>query len=359
MLLASVAAAGCSDDDSDSAAASRTSPTTTGARDGSQPAGSVIVRVGDAEISQAKYDRDLRRIAAGYATARTLPGRRYYVPPDYTLCIENRREWGSVPADWPASRVRIQCRRNHGRLRRSILRSLIVDEWLDQEAARLRIDPPSDPTARITELPTQLAEAGVRKVDMHVSDAEIDAYYERHRSYLRRPEQRPWRAVLSGTRAKAEQARKALERGVGWAAVARRYGDPNSGSAPQDWIATPDNAEPQLTKAVFAAPTGALIGPIATESGFYVLTVGKLRPAHQFSLEASRKAIVPVLRTRHREAAQIRYWRDLRLTARAHTVCLGELTLPECSNGRRNRFDAAGGQFGYTNPRPVLPTSDG
>ena len=349
--------AGCSDDDSDSAAAPQRTSTqqSTEARESTEAAGPAIVRVGDVEISRVRYERLLAKTAAGYAKARTLPGRRYYVPPKYSLCIRNRREWRSVPADWPASKVRIQCRHNHQRLRTSLLSSLIEDEWLDQEADKQGIEPPTDPTARFSELPAELAQAAVDMADAPVSDLDVAKYYRRHRGFLRRPEQRNWRAVLFPEEAKAQRAKDAIERGLGWAAAARRYGNPDVGAVPQDSVVSPDSVEIGLRKPIFQADKGELVGPVASQSGFYVFTVEKIAPAEQLSLAESREAIVPVLETNRREQAQIDYWRAMRLAARERTVCLTELEVPDCSNGPRARFDADGVAFGRTNPRPVLP----
>ncbi len=354
VLLAAVPVAGCSDDDSDSAAAPQRTSTqqSTEAHESNEAA---IARVGDVEISLAKYERLVRTVAAGYAKARTLPGRRYYVPPEYALCIRNRREWRSVPADWPPARVRIQCRHNHQRLRTSLLTSLIQDEWLEQEAADQGVDVPADETARLTELPAQLAEPAVAKANLAISDADVARYYRRHRSNLRRPEERWWRAVLSDTEARASKARQALQAGASWEKVASRYNDPDSGALPLDSLANPDSNGPPLDRVVFSAGRGELIGPVATRDGFYVLKVARITPPRQYSLAESRAAIVPVLETRRKEDAQIAYWRAMRLAARERTLCLTELVVPECSNGPRKRFDAGGTAFGHTNPRPQLP----
>lgn len=251
VVVAVLALTACSDDD-DSAAAPRTDTTaTTSERTGAD--GPAVARVGDVEISQAAFERLIRRAAAGYAKARTYPGRRYYVPPKYALCVRNRREWGSVPKSWPAARVRVQCRHNHRRLRTSLLTSMIEDEWIEQEAAKQGLEPPSDEIERVSQFPTELAQAAVDSADMTISDAEIARYYRQHRSWLRRPPERNWRTVLSDTAARAARARQALEQGVAWEKVARRYGDPESGSTPQDWIANPVNRQPVVTRAVFGA----------------------------------------------------------------------------------------------------------
>jgi foldase protein PrsA len=345
----------CSEDDPESAAAPSTdSATETSARSGAD--GPAVARVGDVEISRAAYERFVRRTAAGYAKARTLPGRTYYVPPKYALCIRNRREWGSVPKSWPAARVRIQCRHNHQRLRTSLLTAMIQDEWLEEEAGKQGVAVPVDETARLTELPAQLAESAVAKANLDVSDADVARYYRQHRSYLRKPEERWWRAVLSDTEARAGQARQALAAGASWEKAARRYNDPASGTLPLDSLSSPGGNDPPLEQPIFTARRGELVGPVATQAGFYILSVERIAPPRQYSLRQSRTAIEPVLETRRKEDAQIAYWRAMRLAARERTMCLTAVVVPECSNGPRRRFDPLGGSpFGHTNPRPTLP----
>ena len=56
-----------------------------------------------------------------------------------------------------------------------------------------------------------------------VSDAQIAAYYNKNKQRFAQPERRDLRIVLTKDKAKAEQARKALESGQSFKTVAKKY----------------------------------------------------------------------------------------------------------------------------------------
>src|ERR671935_128202 len=56
-----------------------------------------------------------------------------------------------------------------------------------------------------------------------VSNAQIAAYYNKNKARFAQPEQRELRIVLTKDKAKAEQAKKALDSGDSWKTVAKKY----------------------------------------------------------------------------------------------------------------------------------------
>ena len=84
--------------------------------------------------------------------------------------------------------------------------------------------------------------------------------------------------MLTKTRAQAQQARSALERGATWKQVARRYSLDDTSK--RDGGRLPAQAEGTLDKpldrAVFRARKGRLVGPVKTQYGYYVFTVTRV-----------------------------------------------------------------------------------
>ncbi len=345
MLATSLPLAACSDDAPD-----------TQTRGSSPSTSQAIARVGDASISLAQYQRRLRTAERTYAQSRGVSGSRYYVPPNFRICVVNRRRLGSDRPQATDSMVRAQCRRNYEYRRSSTLSTMIEDLWIKQEASTQGLAPPSDPYVRALAFPARLARRTVEAIDrQEISESAIARYYRTHRRYFITPEQRVARAIVSSTPERARQAKRALDEGMGWNAAARSYGQPGIGSEPQRLAGSRKLFDFGLRAPFFGARRGVVIAPVHAQAGWYALQVRAIEPPRLLSLAESRGAIATFLAERRHNQAAIDYWSRVRRTVRARTVCLVRLTVPECRNGSRDDFDPDGTIFTQRVKKPSLP----
>lgn len=114
-----------------------------------------------------------------------------------------------------------------------------------------------------------------------VTDADVLAYYNKNKAQYAQPESRNLHVVLTKTEADANKAKKALEGGDSFAAVAKKYSidqvTKNAGGKLEN--VAKGQQEKALETAAFSAKAGQLVGPVKSESGYYVLRVDKVTPA--------------------------------------------------------------------------------
>lgn len=343
-LVLPVAGVGCSDDDGDpaSSAAATTAPAQATKQDESTSTSDVLVRVGQTEITRARYDAVNLRLERNYGADRGYPGKRYFAPPRYRLCVKDRRLRRSVPPDASVEAVRKECRHIFWGGRRQLLGNLIEAEWTAREAAKQHVKAPPGFIARLNTLVPKLSARAVETADANVSDEEIAAYYDKYETTLQQPEQRRFREVVSATRTKAQRAKAALRAGRSWDAVVREYGE--RGMTPTEPLTMAQaGMEPALAEAVFGTRTGKLTGPLPVTSGFAVVEVERVIAPHLPALAKVSDSIKVVLSNYKRQRAASDAWRAMRIDARRRTVCLTDLKVPACSNGPNEGFDAYGG----------------
>jgi foldase protein PrsA len=128
-----------------------------------------------------------------------------------------------------------------------------------------------------------------------VTDAAVDEFVATHPQRV--PERRDFRMIFARTRATAQAARVALERGLSWTATAKRYSADhrtNQRGGLLKWV--PEGSiEHPLERAVFRARRNRLTGPVHTASGYYVFTVVAVHPGRAESLAKQREAAREIL----------------------------------------------------------------
>lgn len=167
-----------------------------------------------------------------------------------------------------------------------------------------------------------------------VTDANVDAYIAEN-GPMEIPEQRDLRVVLTTTRAQAQQARAALERGVPWKQVVQRYsldqesagnGGRLTGQA-KEWLPKP------LARAVFRARKGRLVGPVKTREGYYVFKVTRVKPVSAVPADKHRRLVRDHLTSTAEEAALTTFVTAFTATWKARTVCAPAYDwVKDCSN---------------------------
>jgi parvulin-like peptidyl-prolyl isomerase len=128
-------------------------------------------------------------------------------------------------------------------------------------------------------LTNKIYEAVIKKVT--VSDADIQAYYDKNPTQYQQPASRQVRHILVKDEALAQKLHDQIENGADFAALAKKY--------TQDTASKVDGGKLTAFKGrtaqpfddfVFSAKTGELSDPIKTEFGWHLIeTLGPIKPA--------------------------------------------------------------------------------
>jgi foldase protein PrsA len=377
------------------------------------PAGSVA-KVGDESITKADFDKWLESASAGAAAGGQAVAPD---PPKFEKCVAAKEsqpqpQGGQKPT---TAQLEKQCKDEYEQLKGDVMQFLIQAEWVRQEAeeqdinvsdqeVRNRLEeekkrafPGKDGEKRYQEF---LKTSGMSEEDIlfrfrletlqqkltqkiteseaKVTDQDVKDYYEKNKKRFAQPERRDLNVVLTKTKARAQEAKGALDDGQGFKQVSKRYSIDEGSKAQGGKL--PDVAEGQQEKAfndaIFAAKRGQLQGPVKTQFGWYVFEVTKVKPASQQSLEQSEETIKNLLRSQRQQRALDDWIKDFRERYKEQTVCADDYEVGECDNAPRERTDtgpASGGapqgqpppggqpapQGGGAAPQPVQPQPQG
>jgi len=350
------------------------------------PAGSVA-KVGDSTIKKSDFDKWLNSASQGAAQggAAAAPD-----PPSYSKCVaakskQAQPQGGKKPDN---AALKKQCRQEYDQLKGDVMQFLIQAEWVQQEAkerdvkvsdqeVRNRLDEEKKRAFRgkngekryqdflkssgmseediifrfrLETLQQKLTQKVTRE-QSKVSEADIKAYYDKNKKRFAQPERRDLKVVLTKTKAKAEQARKALKRGQSFKAVAKTYSIDQASKRQGGKL--PDVTEGQQEKAfnnaIFEAKKGKLQGPVKTQFGYYVFEVTKVTAASQQSYEQSKQTIRNLLRSQRQQKSLDRFIKDFRERYKEQTVCADAYEVAECNNAPKAKTDtgpASGGAPG-------------
>ena len=354
-----------------------------------------VAKVGDTVITQEKFDKWMTTAVKGQAggAKAVVPD-----PPDFTKCVAGKKDL-PTPEGQPepsAADLKKQCKTEFDELKRSVMQFLIQSEWVLQEAEEQGVTVKDAEVAKSFEdqkkqaFPKEadyqkfLASSGMSEKDIlfrvrlqflrdeltkkisekatKVSDEQISAYYDKNKKQFAQPERRDLLLVVTKTRPKAEEAKKALEGGQPWKKVATKFSiDEATKSQGGKFPGVAEGQqEPQLDKLTFAADKGELVGPVKTQFGWYVVEVDKILPASQQSLEESKDTIKNLLRSEGQQKALDRFVKDFRQEYKAVTECDTEYRVAECKNAPKEESDtgpASGGNpGGQQQPAQPAPT---
>ena len=186
---------------------------------------------------------------------------------------------------------------------------------------------------RLEQLSNKLREKVIKGKDK-VTDAQIEEYYDKNKERFAQPERRDLRIVLTKTKAKADEAKAALEGGESWKSVAKKYSiDQASKNQGGTLLAVAKGQqEPALDKAVFSAEKGELAGPVKTQFGYYVFEVQKVTPATQQTLEQAKATIKQLLASENQQKALDKFIKDFQKKWKDKTNCRKGYVTQDCKN---------------------------
>jgi foldase protein PrsA len=156
-----------------------------------------------------------------------------------------------------------------------------------------------------------------------VSDAEVERYYQSHRSGYERPARRRVRHILVRTREQADELERKLRAGADFAALARRYSvDPGTATAGGELAGgiVQGQTLPAFDRVAFSLKTHAISAPVHTPSGWEIVqATSDVTPRTTTPLSSVRPTIEAVLLAAKRENA-LPEWVDETRAAYAERV---------------------------------------
>jgi foldase protein PrsA len=357
-----------------------------------------VAKVDDAVIEKDTFDRWMR-IASVSAQGPVQGGQQPQVsipqPPDFAQCVAQKKKTApKPPKGQPQPReadFKAQCQQEYEGLRDQVMQLLIQNEWVVGEAEQQGIEV-SDAEVRkafeeqkkqsfpkekdyqeflktsgfteqdilfrvrLEQLSNKLRDKIIKGKDQ-VSDAQVKAYYEKNKQRFAQPERRDLRIVLTRDKAKAEQAKDALESGQSWKQVARKFSiDQASKNQGGTLLAVAKGQqEPALDKAVFDAEKGKLVGPVKTQFGWYVFQVQKVTPASQQSVQEASQTIKGILASENQQKALDTFIKDFQKEWKEKTNCRKGFVTQDCSEAPKPDTNAQTGPPGAVPAQPQQP----
>ena len=328
--------------------------------------GNAVAEVDGTPITRQDFDHWMKIAAKSSGTA--VPK-----PPDFAECVATARKAQAKAAKGQPkvtdAQLKTQCKQQYDQMRDQVINLLVSFEWVEGEAkaqnlkatdaevkkafdAQRKQSFPKDADykkflansgqteqdilkrVRLDTLSNKIRDKVVKGKDK-VSDAQVAAYYNKNKSSFGQPETRDLRVVLTNTKAKANQAKAALQNGTGWPAVAKKYSIDDASKAQGGKL--PGVAKGQQEKAfddaIFSAKKGALTGPVKTQFGWYVFDVTKVTPASQQTLAQATPQIKQTLGTQNQQKALNSFVTDFRNRWKDKTDCRDGYKTSDCKNG--------------------------
>jgi foldase protein PrsA len=145
-----------------------------------------------------------------------------------------------------------------------------------------------------------------------VSDADIKAYYDKHKAQYVQPESREVRHILVKTKGLADRLYAQIKDGGDFAKLARRYSeDTTTAKLGGKYTAYKGKSVAPFDQFVFAAKTGDVSKPIKTQFGWHVIEVlSDVKPAATRPLAEVRDSISSTLLQQKQQQALQQWAKD-------------------------------------------------
>jgi len=129
--------------------------------------------------------------------------------------------------------------------------------------------------------------------DVKVSNAEVKAYYNSHKSQYGQPETREVRHILVPKKALADSLYAQLKSGANFATLAKKYSkDPGSASNGGKLTISKGQTVPAFDKTAFALKKGELSKPVHTQYGYHIIqALSAIKPAQTTPLSKVEQSI--------------------------------------------------------------------
>ena len=128
---------------------------------------------------------------------------------------------------------------------------------------------------------------------VHVSDADIKAYFDKNHAVYDKPEQVRARHILVADPKTANEVLAKLKNGGNWDALAKQYStDPASKDKGGELgLFGRGQMVPQFQDAAFGAKVGQIVGPVKSPFGYHIIQVEEKKPAVKGTLASASDQI--------------------------------------------------------------------
>jgi foldase protein PrsA len=128
---------------------------------------------------------------------------------------------------------------------------------------------------------------------IHVSEADIKAYFDKNHAVFDKPEQVRARHILVTNEATARQVLAKLKAGGNWDALAKQYSTDvsNKDKGGELGFFGKGQMVPQFQDAAFNAKVGQIVGPVKSPFGYHIIQVEEKKPAQRATLAAAHDQI--------------------------------------------------------------------
>jgi len=330
--------------------------------------GDAVATVDGTSISKSDFDHWMTVAAkSGGQSGAAAPK-----PPGFADCIKQKRKTTPKPAKGQPkvtdSQLKTQCKQEYNSLRDQVMQLLVSFEWIEGEAKAKGIKV-SDKEVKASfdkqkkqafpkaaDFDKFLKDSGQTEGDIlkrvrldtlsnkirdkvtkgkdKVTDAQIAAFYNKNKARFAQPERRDLRIVLTKDKAKAEQAKKAIEGGQSFKSVAKKYSIDEASKAQGGKLpaVAKGQQEKALDTAIFAADKGKLTGPVKTQFGYYVFEVTKIAKATQQTLDQAKPTIKQTLASQNQQKSLDSFVKSFRKRWKAKTECRDAYRTQDCKN---------------------------
>jgi peptidyl-prolyl cis-trans isomerase D len=124
--------------------------------------------------------------------------------------------------------------------------------------------------------------------DVKISDEDLHAAYNEHRSEFEKPATRSAEVISAPDEAKAKTLAAQWSGGADWAAMQKATEAAGASAISQDDATAVQFPDPDLAKAVFAAPANTVSPPIKGALGWFVVKVTKITPGVTTTFEQAK-----------------------------------------------------------------------
>jgi foldase protein PrsA len=335
--------------------------------------GNAVVQVGGNPITKATYEHWLSVAAASSSAAapgQTAPKPVVPDPPSYTACIAHLEATAPKPAKGQskptAAQLKTQCEQQYKSLQQEVLGFLISSAWVlgeaesqgvhvsDAEVKKQFEQIKNQQFPKAEEFKKFLASSGQSVSDLllrvklnllsskiqqkvsrqkgAVTQAQINKYYEEHKSQFGTPEKRNVKIILTKTEAQAKKAKQEIESGKSFASVAKSTSiDPTSKAKGGEIVGVVKGQEEKaLDEAVFVAKKGVLGGPVKTPFGYYIYEVTATTAGSQQTLAQAQASIKQQLTAQQQQQGLSKFVKEFRTRWEGKTECRSGYIVQDC-----------------------------
>jgi foldase protein PrsA len=354
-----------------------------------------VATVDGTPIKKAEFDHWLsvaarQSVAPGSTATPAVPD-----PPTYAKCVAALQNQPTPKGQTKPSvaALKAQCQQQYNGLKTQVMQFLIQSQWLLKEADARNLT--AKPAAVQKQLDDQIKQSFPKKADFNkflktsgmtmqdllfrvkvdvltqqvrqkvvagkdkVSPAAISAYYNKNKTRFAQPERRDLLVVLTKTKAKADQAKAALQSGTAWKTVAKKYSIDQASKAQGGKLpgVAKGQQEKSFDSAIFSAKKNVIVGPVKTQFGYYVFKVTNITAASQQTEQQAHDTIVNLLRSQQEQTAINNFVKDYQKKYKGKTDCAKDFVIDSCKNAPKTKTSTAPVSGAAPQQTPATPST--